>query len=143
MQVRVLSTPALLIGTFIMTILPELNVSPKNIWEFRQNKPSRICRALSYFGVPPKVTAQILMAHGVYKWFAVRRDLIRLKNKWKKEISIRYVEIKDTSRGSYRHAQLLGEISSLEKCRKEVSSLCHSERWRSPDHDPKAMRLLQ
>jgi len=119
----------------------EQKCAPSNIWEYRQNKPSRIIRALGSLGVSETAAAQILMAHGVYKWLAARRDLIRAKNSWRAELTALYRSIEDGTikRGTKEHHVAVGRIAALEQCRGEVRAICHSQRWRAPDHDPRAM----
>lgn len=123
----------------------EQECTPENIWNYRQNKPSRICRALEQYGVPASISARILMAHGVYKWLAARRDLIRLKNVWRDDLTALYraIEAGDIKRGSKEHNIAVGRIQELERCRSEVRTICHSERWCTPDHDEAAMQLLK
>ena len=113
-----------------------LEVSPDNIWQYKQNKPSLICKDLEEW-VPPEVTARVLMARGVYKWLAVRRDLILLKNQWRDELTRLYraIENGDIKRGSPEHHRIVGRIKALEGCRAQIRALCHSERWRCPDID--------
>jgi hypothetical protein len=51
-----------------------------------QNKPSQIVRDLADVGVNPIVSYEILLRRGVFKWFAARRDIIKLKDRLKGKI---------------------------------------------------------
>ena len=128
-----------------------LDVNPGNVWQYRQNKPIHVARDLHrIFGVPIKSTLTILMARGVCKWLAVRRDLIRLKNTWRDEVNKTLAAIRqkktDCDRESNRsHLELWylrGYLKALEHCRADVRALCHSERWRIPDHDKTAIQIM-
>ena len=112
-------------------------VSPANIWQFAQNKPSLVVADLAEFDVPPEAAYSILMARGVCKWLAVRRDLIRLKDVWRVEICKTIDAIRAAKRdGDWAtHMQLKGRIKTFVACRQAVRRLCHSERWTMPDHD--------
>ena len=60
------------------------------IWMERQNKPSLVVRDLEPLlapGVRRSVIYESLLRRGVFKWLAVRRDLIRLKNLWKTRVT--------------------------------------------------------
>ena len=119
-------------------MLHPLDVRPDNIWQYAQNKPSLICRDLEDLAdVPQEVTAKVLMARGVYKWLAVRRDLILLKDEWKDELTRLYraIENREVVRNSPEHHRMVGRMKALEECRAQVRELCHSERWRCPDID--------
>lgn len=121
-----------------------LGITRKNIWQFRQNKPSLVVRDLLKAVKPSAdLIYSILLARGVFKWLSVRRDLIKLKNVWKEHI--KYLEM---LRGMYpkshpEHQYLKGQIKALEDCRKEIRNLCHSERWVAPDFDRDAQRWLE
>jgi flagellar motility protein MotE (MotC chaperone) len=143
--------------------LDPLRCLPSNIWQYRQNKPSRIARDLKDIcGVPYEISMRILMARGVFKWLAVRRDLIKLKNVWRNEITelhrclrhtrqfqknsrerIKSAADYQTVKAEQRYQRSLKEleirtserIKTLEHCRAQVRALCHSERWRDVDFD--------
>lgn len=120
-----------------------LHARASNIWLYKQNRPSLICRDLEPW-VPPRVTALVLMARGVCKWLSVRRDLIRLKNEWRSEI--RHLQwiitSREVRRGSPEHREIVGRLKAYEECRAAIRKLCHSERWVVPDNDEKFRRLL-
>jgi hypothetical protein len=105
----------------------------RTIWQEKQNKPTYIVRDLSKFGIHPDMIYDSLLRRGVFKWFAVRRDLIRLKDEWKTEI--RSLNRKKTLWEK-------GYLAAMEKCREQVRELCHSERFRAPQCDLGAQRYL-
>ena len=111
----------------------EINLK-NNLWQYRQNRPILIARDLEQYGVPKEVTMEILLKRGVFKWLAVRRQLIKLKNKWKEEI--RELNRKKTEREK-------GYLEALIKCREEIRRLCHSERLQAPDNDRYAIRFIE
>ena len=124
--------------------LNPLDVSPANIENYRQNKPSYICQDLEELaGVPGQVTAKILMSRGVYKWLSVRRDLIALKDEWRDEIRMLYAQGRMYPRGSKERALVNGRIKALEECRGAIRALCHSPRWQFPDHDKYSRKILE
>jgi hypothetical protein len=110
------------------------------IWNFAQNKPSLIVKDLQGYA-PPNVIYRSLLQRGVFKWLAVRRDIIKLKEKWKARL--RYIHGAWRVASGYEKAYLKGYRAALEDCRKEVSALCHSDRWRAPDFDSRANRWLE
>jgi hypothetical protein len=123
------------------------NLNPKNIWELEQNKPSLIAKDFSYFGIPHNITYKILLGRGVFKWFAVRRSLIKLKNEWKERIKItiadiHYTKVHYEEIGAYKLGYLRGYLRAMEECRGEVRALCHSSRWSAPDFDKEAVLFL-
>jgi hypothetical protein len=108
----------------------------KEIWQFAQNKPTLIVKDIveKYPFIEEDFIYEILLKRGVFKWLSVRRELIRLKNKWKDEI--RELNRKKTDKEKGYHNALI-------KCRQEVRKLCHSERFVAPDFDRKAIDYLQ
>lgn len=115
-----------------------LQVRPETIEHYRQNKPSLIAADLeAAFSVPREASYAILMARGVFKWLAVRRDLIALKNLWRNEITRNLELLREAKRIGDRAAvgRLRGEIAALTRCRQQVRALCHSGRWRAPAFD--------
>ena len=95
-----------------------------------------------FYNVPREATHAILLARGVYKWLAVRRDLIRLKNEWKEELTRLQEEAKKYRRGSIERAKISAQIKTLTECRQAIRKLCHSSRWRAPDNDKEAVLFL-
>lgn len=125
--------------------MQNINVNRKNIWQFEQNKPSLIVEDLQKLGVPQNIAYKILLARGVFKWFAVRRNLIKLKNIWKDRIknTIENIHEAKKSRNTLQLMYLRGYLKAYEECRKEIRELCHSERWQAPDNDKKAINFLK
>jgi len=109
---------------------------PKTIWNFAQNKPSLVVKDITekYPEIDPDFIYEVLLRRGIFKWLAVRRDLIKLKDKWKGEITELNRKKSQTEKGYYK---------GLLKCRKEIRMLCHSDRWRAPDFDSKAIKFLE
>lgn len=105
--------------------------SRKNIWGFAQNKPTLVVKDIceKYPDVEPDFIYEVLLKRGVFKWLAVRRDLIKLKNIWKGEV-------RDLNRKKNKEEK--GYLKALLKCRAQVRKLCHSERWTAPDFDRQA-----
>jgi len=112
-----------------------MNCTRENIWEFKQNKPSLIVKDIKekYPEIEEEFIYEVLLKRGVFKWLAVRRDLIKLKYIWKKEI---------TKLNKQKNYKEKGYLEAIEKGRKEVRILCHSERWRAPDFDKKSIQFL-
>jgi len=123
---------------------PVLCVHPDNVWGFRQNRPTLIAQDLEAWGVPRSATYAILLARGVFKWLAVRRDLIRLKNLWAHEAaSVRRQIAKAEAEGrAHDSARLRERVATLADCRDDIRALCHSERWRAPAFDGAACAWL-
>jgi len=123
----------------------DMTLTPKTIWQEKQNKPTYIVRDLSGNGLLPDFIYAILLKRGVFKWLAVRRELIRLKNKWRDEIT-KTIENIQTAKKLNNYNALLwyrGYLKALEDCRKSVRELCHSDRWQAPDNDKKAKEFLR
>lgn len=120
-------------------------LTPKSIWNIRQNKPTLIVRDLKEYDVPADIAYSILLGRGVFKWLAVRRDLIKLKNIWKERVTATIARI-HTAKREHDQVQLAyqrGYLKAYEECRSEVRALCHSERFRAPDFDRSAQRFLE
>ena len=123
-----------------------LEVSSENVWNFPQNKPSLITRDfLELYGIPQLDSARILMARGVFKWFAGRRKLLKLKEKIKVELKQRYGESeafkKDplaTPKDFYMNK---GAVKALERVLKEISEIGHAPRWDVQDNDRRSKEL--
>lgn len=128
-----------------MTLPYARQLNSREIWEIRQNKPSLIVCDLAQYGVPAPVAYGILLGRGVFKWLAVRRDLIKLKNAWKRRVTATIAKIHKAKR---EHDQVelawqRGYLKAYEECRAEVRALCHSERFRAPDFDRRAQEFLE
>jgi len=133
-----------------------LEVRPDNVWQYKQNRPTLIAKDINeLYSVPEFEVLQILMARGVFKWFTVRRNLIRLKDQWKEAVSahqiltgyrkraIREKGVHATNADHYRYGYLKGYRDALTECRREIRELCHSERWQCPDNDLEAWLKLE
>jgi Leu/Phe-tRNA-protein transferase len=128
-----------------------MRTNPKTIWELAQNKPSLVVKDVlklsrsSFFEMTEDRLYQILLNRGVFKWLAVRRDLIKLKDKWKRSVTACLAWKKEFKRTKEwrRYYFVKGYQAALEQCRAEVRALCHSQRWRAPDNDRKAQEWLE
>jgi uncharacterized glyoxalase superfamily metalloenzyme YdcJ len=144
-------------------------VTRSSIWSCRQNKPSYVVQdimrdILLTFGAMPSMqyksvrnhVYEILLQRGIFKWLAVRRDLIKLKNEWKAEITARQTEIasnkvairmcKGTAparHAAFRNQYHRGYMAAMTRCRQEVRAMCHSDRWQVQDNDRDAQRWLE
>ena len=107
----------------------------KNIWNYRQNKPTLIVKDIieKYPNVDSEFVYEVLLKRGVFKWFSVRRDLIKLKNFWRDEIK---------KLNKKKTAEEKGYYKALLSCRSQIRKLCHSERFRAPDFDSQAQKFL-
>lgn len=112
-----------------------MNCTKENIWNFAQNKPSLVVKDIieKYPNVDPDFVYEVLLRRGIFKWLAVRRELIKLKNTWKEEI---------TNLNRKKTKEEKGYYKALLKCRADIRKLCHSDRFRSPDFDSGANRFL-
>jgi len=104
------------------------------LWHYAQNRPILIARDLEHYGVPIEATMEILLKRGVFKWFAVRRDLIKLKDRWK-------AEIRDLNRKKTEREK--GYLDALVRCRQQIRELCHSTRLQAPDNDRHAFAFIK
>lgn len=121
-----------------------LNISPSNIWNLAQNKPSLILDDLRRIGVDNEDAATILIARGVTKWLACHRDIIKLKDVIKKELSSLYEQIGNRSilRGTDEYLIAKGRMKALEEVRASLRGICHSPRLRSPDNDTRFNKIF-
>lgn len=108
-------------------------MNANTIWSEAQNKPTLVVRDLAAYGVDPAIVYESLLRRGVFKWLRVRRELIRLKDAWK-------ADIRSLNRKKSEWEK--GYLAAMERCRKEVRALCHSERWVAPDNDRAAVEYL-
>lgn len=118
-------------------------VCQENIWMYRQNKPTLVARDLHKCGVPYDATYAILLARGVFKWLAARRDLIKLKNVWRRRVKACYGILTIGGMSPYETGRMRGYLKAVEECRKEVRAICHAERWTAPDYDKGAADFLK
>lgn len=112
------------------------NLSPINIWQEKQNKPSLIVEDIIkiYPNVDPSIVYEILLRRGVFKWFSVRRELIKFKDNLKQKT-------RELNRKKTKEEK--GYLKAIELCRKVIRKLCHSTRWKAPDFDSKANEFLK
>ena len=105
-------------------------VSRSKIENFKQNHPRYVVRDLASYGMPPEITHRSLMARGVYKWFGVRRLLIKLKNTWRDRVNetLNHLHNRD---GTHTRDWYRGYLQGITECRKEVRQLCHMPRWQT------------
>ena len=117
-------------------------ITPANIWNFRQNNPELIIKdAAKYLGLDDndcELLRQILLARGVNKWLKVRRDLIAYKKQVKnelKQIETERVALKSYLREErderlYHHyLALKGITKTLQGVRAQLRALCNTDRW--------------
>ncbi len=143
-----------------MKILEYFNyVFTTNIDHIKQNKPSLVAKDLyELYEVPYDVTYKILLGRGIFKWLAIRRKLIKLKNVWKERITSLQNKLKDkkeeckkTDRNDYKKicsivheiGKIQGALGTYMLVREEVRTLCHSSRRQCPDFDKNANKFLE
>jgi hypothetical protein len=115
-------------------------LDPKLIDQVRQNKVTRIVRDLAWRMNDETDVYAVLLARGVFKWFSVRRRLIKLKERWKTLLEKKDSEWRTAT--GYGRAYLKGYRAALRDCRAEVRTLCHSPRWQCQDNDYVAREWL-
>lgn len=123
----------------------EVVLNPKSIWNYAQNKPTLIAKDFEKLGIPRDVTYRILLQRGVFKWLSVRRDLIKLKNEWREEITKTIAQIRHAKESNDRDRlyYLRGYLKALEGHRERVRAMTHNERWQAPDFDKGAREFLE
>lgn len=126
---------------------PDYNslLTQTSIWNIRQNSPRLIARDFAVLGIPEATTHTILLARGVYKWLAARRDIIQTKDRWKDRVNETLVALKQAKAegDAFEIGYLRGYLKGIEECRAEVRAICHSDRWRAPDNDKEAQAFLR
>lgn len=122
----------------------------KTIWNEKQNKASYIVDDIVKAGylawLDDGVAYEILLRRGVFKWFAARRQLIKLKDAWRDRITDSLQKTwnaKHYLRDKEIAAYWKGYRSALEECRAEIREICHSDRWQAPDNDRRAKKWLE
>jgi len=122
----------------------EQYLTRNGIWNIKQNKPTLVANDFEKLGIPKSITYSILLARGVFKWLSARRDLIKLKDLWRDELTCLYrnIENKEIKRGTPEYYQAIGRIKAFEECRSQIRTICHSERWIAPDFDSQAQKFL-
>ena len=112
-----------------MTCLNPFQVTPENISQYPQNRMRLVLRDFEVIGIPQEATRKILLARGVYKWMACRRDIIRLKDELKGEIRGLHEISRQLPAGELKRLTL-ARVHALEEVRARLRSICHSQRWR-------------
>lgn len=115
-------------------------ITKKNIWHYKQNKPTFIVKDIKekYPQISEDFIYEVLLKRGVFKWLNVRRELIKLKIIWKKELTL--LMSKQSKKKEFKRS---GKIIILNKCKEEIKKLCHSERFVAPDFDREANNYLR
>ena len=111
-------------------------MNKKILWSIKQNKPSLIVEDIvtKYPNVDPCFIYLTLLKRGIFKWLAVRQQLIRIKEEWKEEIK----------KLQYRKpVRKRGYLEALEKCRAEIRRILKTDRWQVPDNDSRAKTFLR
>lgn len=124
---------------------PVIDLSRKTIANFSQNKPSLIAKDLAAIaGVPKSLTHSILLARGAYKWFSVRRQVIRFKTMLKGVVKLALARLIDAKKSgnAYQVGYWRGYLKATEEIRAELRAMCHSSRWQAPDFDSEAQAYL-
>ena len=137
-------------------------VSPKTIWNFRQNNPELVVQdaknAFSLNDSQCETLRIILLARGVNKWLKVRRDLIAYKKQIKHMIKQKQADIVVNkclmsktpykSVGFYKLSReglaLKRGLKMLEGVRASLKSLCMTDRWQiwRPSTSRKTLREM-
>jgi hypothetical protein len=118
-------------------------VSPKTIWNFKQNNPELVVEdARQYIGLNEEqceLLRTILLARGVNKWLKVRRDLIAYKKQIKHQIKRVTEEIKAAKsllRDDPQNQRIITQrivlketLKILEAVRGDLKALCMTDRW--------------
>lgn len=127
-------------------------LNQKDIWSIAQNRPTLIVKDLEVYGVDKNISYSILLARGVFKWLAARRDIIKLKDLIKVEVKnslgkIREIKaiLKQTPDFQNYHNELYywrGYLKAKEEDRAAIREICHSERFRAPDFDKNSNEFL-
>ncbi|MCD6124303.1 hypothetical protein J7J62_03930 [bacterium] len=119
-------------------------LNPKTINSFKQNKPKYIAKDFeNLFGIDKRLTYMILLGRGIFKWLAIRENLIKLKNEWKKEITELNNQLQKLPKNSKERKILAERWKTLVRCREQVRKLCHSTRWQAPSNDKEAVKFLE
>ena len=109
----------------------------KSIWNCAQNKPSLVVDDLSMIADADTIY-ETLLRRGIFKWLAVRRDLIRFKDSIKAELRTSYPKLGELKKSDKDYWILRGRVGALEEVRANIRLMTHSERWRVPDNDSRA-----
>ena len=126
---------------------PYYELTPKNIWNFRQNNPELVIKDAKEFldldNEQCRVLRQIMLARGINKWLKVRRDIIAYKKIIKHQIKdtqksliVNKETLKRTTYKSVPYYLLLREkymlknrLKMLEIIRRDLKKMCMTDRW--------------
>ena len=130
-----------------------------SIWQEKQNKPTLVVNDLSsclQSGISDDVIYGSLLRRGIFKWMACRRDIIKTK------IQLRHaVTFSNEMIHAYRSLPVLSQTEKFDMIRAAkinywrgylkgvqfaymcLVAICHSDRWRAPDNDTKAIKWLE
>lgn len=112
----------------------------------RQNKPSRLALEMveaSGGSISYDQAMEMLLRHGVFKWFAARRDLIRLKNDMREYLTFLMHSPRSLKGARKRRpSPRAAAIVTLNWARESIRAICHQPRCTAPDHDREAARWL-
>lgn len=111
-------------------------VDRKSIDGLRQNKLRYVFWDMSEHGFSEHDIGFVrtsLLARGINKWLANRRDFIRLKNDLKVEIRELHERIRGKPKKSLERQRLVGRMEGLVSARERIRQICHSPRWRFPE----------
>ena len=108
-----------------------LEVSYRNIWEYAQNRKRLIVEdilALAEAGeLNEESIRRVLLARGVNKAFAMRRDFIRMKEMLRHSITERSLKPRELhGRDKTRNS---GAINATHECYARVRRILHGPRW--------------
>lgn len=121
-------------------------VRPDNIWNFKQNKVSLMVDLIKnrYPEVETDFLYEVALKTGIFKWLAVRRQLIKLKNELR-EFDTEYCLRKKRKlhKTVERMIEDRGKHKMLIFIKEAIRKLCHSDRWQCPDHDSRANEWLK
>jgi hypothetical protein len=112
-----------------------MKLTPHNIEQMKQNKIKYVVKDFQKYGIVENITRNILLARGFNKWIANRMEFIRLKEKYKYEITAKLRELCEAKRlkQHYHTAKIKGELKILVRVRQDIRKICHSPRRQFPD----------
>lgn len=121
------------------TIKDYPEVSPKTIWNFRQNHPELVIRDLrEYLGLDEEkleFVRTVMLSRGINKWLKVRRDLIAYKKQLRKEIKQTVGDLENTPKFDKKWYLLKERLKILSGVRGTLKGLCMTERWQIWEKD--------
>ncbi len=131
-----------------------LDVTPENIWNYKQNHPELVIKDLKEFGFTNEACDIVrisMLAKGINKWLKVRRDIIAYKKLMrheikqlqeaipllKEEMSEKWVnfdkatkqQITDYFKAREKYIIAKESLKIKEKIRADLKSMCMTNRW--------------